>query len=172
MRLMSEIKREEKQVRFRRVTRARILDGPPFRLSAHAIFVMVSLSILLTSAISLLFSYFYQTSALLAAWTILPGAMLGLSLLVLERSLGLLKNYMVPRMEKFLTAFLLFFIHALVYMTLSSIILNYPIGRLMGRTEEFAGMAGDYSLFSVNFFIFLALLSWLRNVRSGPFRCF
>jgi hypothetical protein len=132
---------------------------------------MVSLSILLTSAISLLFSYFYQTSGLLAVWTMLPGALLGVGLLVLERSLGLLKDYMVSKMEKFLTAFLLFFIHALGYMTLSSIILNYPVGRLMEKTEEFSGMAGNYSLFSVNFFIVLALLSWLRNVRSGPNRC-
>jgi len=133
---------------------------------------MVTLTILLTSSITLLFSYFYKTSSLLVVWTLLPGAMLGLGLLVLERSLRLLKNYMLPKMDKFLTAFLLFFIHALGYMFLSSIVLNYPVGRLMERSGQFSGMAGNYSLFSVNFFIVLGLLSWLRNIRSGPNPCF
>ena len=171
-RFMEENNRKNNQVRFRRVSRARILDGHPFKPSWYAVLIMVMLSTLLTSSITLLFSYFYKTSILLAVWTLLPGAILGLSLLVLERSLGLLKNYMLPRMDKFMTAFLLFFTHALGYIAISSIVLNYPIGRLMERSGQFSGMAGNYSLFSVNFFIVLGLLSWWRNVRSGPSRCF
>jgi len=169
---MEEKNPKNNQVRFRRVSRARILDGHPFKPSGYAVFIMVTLTILLTSSITLLFSYFYKTSGLLAVWTLLPGAMLGLGLLVLERSLGALKNFMLPKMDKFLTAFILFFIHALGYMSLSSIVLNYPIGRLMERSGQFSGMAGNYSLFSVNFFIVLGLLSWLRNIRSGPNPCF
>ena len=58
------------------------------------------------------------------------------------------------------------------YLSENDPLLNYPIGKLMERTAGFTGVAGGYSLFSVNFFIVLGLLSWLRNVRSGPFRCF
>ena len=102
----------------------------------------------------------------------MPGALLGFVLLVLERLLGQLKNRMFLQMGKLLTAFLLFFTHIIGYLALSSIVVSYPIGYFMEKTMGMAGMAGEYSLFSVNFFIVLALLSWLRNVRSLPNRCF
>jgi len=67
---------------------------------------------------------------------------------------------------------LLFFVHIIGYLALSSIIVSYPLGYVMEKSWSMSGMAGEYSLFSVNFFIVLALLSWLRNVRSLPHRCF
>lgn len=160
------------RTRLHRVSKARILAGHPLKPGFHAILVMVVGSILITSAVSFLFSYFHQLSRLLIVWTLLPGALLGFVLLVLERTLGLLKERMLPAMGKMLTAFVLFFVHALGYLALSSIVLNYPLGQLMDRAKEFAGMAGEYSLFSVNFFIVLGVLSWLRNIRSGPNPCF
>ena len=114
----------------------------------------------------------HETEYFLVFWTLLPGALLGFVLLVLERLLGHLKKNMLPQMEKLLTAFLLFFIHTIGYLALSSIVVSYPIGYLMEKTEGMTGMAGEYSLFLVNFFIVLSLLSWLRNVRSGPNPCF
>ena len=158
--------------RFRRVSKARIFDGHPLKPGIQAVFIMTALYIVITSVISLLFSYLHQTEYFLILWTLLPGAFLGFILLVLERSLVQLKNYMFPQMGKLLTAFLLFFIHTIGYLALSSIVVSYPIGYLMAKTAGMTGMAGKYSLFSVNFFIVLALFSWLRNVRSGPNRCF
>ena len=104
-------------------------------------------------------------------WAIPPGGVLGLVLLVMERLLGRLKEYMFFGMGKLLTAFLLFFIHTIVYLALSSIIVSYPLGYVMEKFWGMSGMAGEYSLFSVNFFIVLAILSWLRNVRTPPCRC-
>lgn len=158
--------------RFRRVSKARIFDGHPFKLNVQAVFLMAGIYLVITSFITLLFSLLHHAEYLLIFWTLLPGAFLGFVLLVLERSLVQLKNYMLPRMGKLLTAFLLFFIHTIGYLALSSIVVNYPVGHLMAKTKGIAEMAGAYSLFSVNFFIVLALLSWLRNVRSSPNRCF
>lgn len=163
---------EKCRKRFRRVSRARILDGHPIKVGLHALLVMVAASILLTSLVALLFSYLHETNKYLVVLTLLPGAFLGYSLLILERMLSLLKNNLFPRMGRLLTAFLLFFSHFLGYLALSSILLSYPLGQLMDKTDEYAGLGGEFSLFSVNFFIALAFLSWLRNVRSGPSSCF
>jgi len=159
-------------MRFRRVSKARIFDGHPLKLSVHAVSAMVLTYVFITSVITLLFSFFHGTKFFLVFWSLVPGALLGFLLLVLERLLGQLKNYMFPQMGKLLTAFLLFFIHLIGYLALSSIVMNYPIGYLMEKTWGVTGMAGEYSLFSVNFFIVLALLSWLRNAKSGPNSCF
>ena len=163
---------ERDRGRFRRVSKARIFDGHPLKLSVHAVLVMVFTYVVITSAISLLFSYLHETEYLLIFWTLLPGALLGFVLLILERLLGQLKTHIFPQMGKLLTAFLLYFVHTIGYLALSSIVVNYPIGYLMEKTSSMTGMAGEYSLFSVNFFIVLALLSWLRNARSGPNSCF
>jgi hypothetical protein len=163
---------EKDRGRFRRVSKARIFDGHPLKLSIHVILMMVLTYVIITSVITLLFSYFHEAQYSLIWWTLLPGALLGVVLLVLERLLGQLKNRMFVQMGKLLTAFLLFFIHIIGYLALSSIVVSYPVGYFMEKTMGMAGMAGEYSLFSVNFFIVLALLSWLRNVRSLPNRCF
>jgi hypothetical protein len=163
---------ERDRGRFRRVSKARIFDGHPLKLSVHAVLVMVFTYVVITSVISLLFSYLHETEYLLIFWTLLPGAMLGFVLLILERLLGQLKTHIFSQMGKLLTAFLLYFVHTIGYLALSSIVVNYPIGYLMEKTREMTGMTSEYSLFSVNFFIVLALLSWLRNARSSPNRCF
>jgi hypothetical protein len=157
-----------KKVRFRRVSKARIYDGHPLKVGVYAVTVMVLAYLFITSAISLLFAYFHEEEISLVLWTLLPGALLGYLFLVLERVLGLLKEYMFLQMGKLLTAFLLFFVHIIGYLSLSSIIVSFPLRFLM---EKSWGMAGEYSLFSANFFIVLGLLSWLRNVRTPPFRC-
>ena len=163
---------EKDSRRFRRVSKSRIFDGHPLKLSIHVLLMMVLTYVIITSVITLLFSFFHQTEYTLIWWTLLPGALLGFVLLVLERLLGQLKNSMFFQMGKLLTAFLLFFTHIIGYLALSSIVLSYPIGYFMEETMGMTGMAGEYSLFSVNFFIVLGLLSWLRNARSLPNRCF
>ena len=159
---------KKKKVRFRRVSKARIYDGHPLKVGVYAVTVMVLAYLFITAAISLLFAYFHEEEISLVLWTLLPGALLGYLFLVLERVLGLLKEYMFLQMGKLLTAFLLFFVHIIGYLSLSSIIVSFPLRFLM---EKSWGMAGEYSLFSANFFIVLGLLSWLRNVRMPPFRC-
>ena len=158
--------------RFSRVSKARIFDGHPLQLNVQAVFLMAVIFLVITSVITLLFSFLHHAEYFLIFWTLLPGAFLGFVLLVLERSLAQLKNYMFPQMGKLLTAFLLFFIHTIGYLALTSIVVNYPTGYLMAKTKGMAEMAGNYSLFSVNFFIVLSLFSWLRNVRSSPNSCF
>ena len=163
---------EKDRGRFRRVSKARIFDGHPLKLSIHVLLVMVFTYAIITSVITLFFLYFHEAEYSLIWWTLLPGASLGVVLLVLERLLGQLKNRMFLQLGKLLTAFLLFFTHIIGYLALSSIMVSYPIGYFMEKTMGMTGMAGEYSQFSVNFFIVLALLSWLRNVRSLPNRCF
>jgi hypothetical protein len=90
----------------------------------------------------------------------------------MERGLARLKEYMFHPMGKLLTAFLLFFAHIIGYLALSSLLVSYPLGFVMEKVWELPGMAGRYSLFSVNIFIVLAILSWLRNMRALPCRCF
>jgi hypothetical protein len=82
-----------------------------------------------------------------------------------------LKENMFFHVGKLLTAFLLFFAHTIGYLALSSIIVSYPLGYVIDKFSNMSGMAGQYSLFSVNFFIILAILSWLRNMRTEPCRC-
>ena len=162
---------KKKRGRFRRISKARILDGHVLKVGVYALTVMVLAYMSVTAAISLLFSYFHEVDYSLALWTLLPGALLGYVFLVMERSLGLLKEYMFPRMGKLLTAFLLFFTHTIGYLALSSLIVSYPLGYVMEKFSGMAGMVASYSLFSVNFFIILAILSWLRNMRTPPCRC-
>jgi len=162
---------KKKRAEFRRVSKARIFDGHALKVSVYAITVMVPAYLFITAAISLFFSYFHEVDFSLVLWALLPGALLGYFLLVMERSLARLKEYMFPGMGKLLTAFLLFFVHTIGYLALSSMIVSYPLGYVMGRFWNMPGMAGKYSLFSVNFFIVLAVLSWLRNVRTEPCRC-
>lgn len=158
--------------KFRRVSKARIFDGHPLKVSVYAVFMMVVTYILITAMLSLLFSYLHETEYSLVFWALLPGALLGFTLLVMERSLAQLKNYMFPLMGRLLTAFLLFFVHTIGYLALSSIMVSYPLGYVMEKTLGMPEMGSEYSLFSVNFFIVLALLSWLRNMRTPPCRIF
>lgn len=160
---------QKKRARFRRVSKARVFDGNPLKVNVYAVTVMVVAYLFITAAISLFFSYFHDGDYSVVLWTLLPGALLGYILLVLERLFGLLKEYMFLQMGKLLTAFLLFFVHTIGYLSLSSIIVSYPLSYIM---ENSWGLAGEYSLFSANFFIVLGLLSWLRNVRTPPYCCF
>jgi len=163
--------RRRKGDRFRRISKARIFAGHPFNAGVYAVTVMVVAYVCITAVISLLFSYFQKVSLSLVLWTLLPGGLLGYFILVMERWLRQLKEYMFPGMGKLLTAFLLFFAHTIGYLALSSIVFSYPLGRVMETFWSTSGIAAEYSLFSVNFFIMLAILSWLRNVRTAPCRC-
>ncbi|KPJ98050.1 MAG: hypothetical protein AMJ60_09640 [Desulfobacterales bacterium SG8_35] len=162
---------KKKRAGFRRVSRARIFDGPALKAGLYAVTVMVSVYMFITAAISLLFSYFHEVDFSLVLWALLPGALLGYFLLVMERSFARLKEYMFPGMGRLLTAFLLFFVHTIGYLALSSVIVSYSIGYVMETFWNMPGMAAEYSLFSANFFLVLAILSWLRNVRTLPCRC-
>jgi hypothetical protein len=165
---------EEGQIKrqgLRRVSRARILDGHPLKTGAHAILVMVSVYVGITSGVSLFFAYSHEVPLALVLWTLLPAALLGYVLLVMERLLGGFKVYVFSHMGKLLTAFLLFFVHIIGYLALSSLIISYPLGYILEMLWDLPGMAGQYSLFSANFFIVLAVLSWLRNMRTPPCRC-
>jgi len=132
---------------------------------------MITAYIVLTAAITLLFTFLYEVDTSLVLWALMPGAVLGYLLLVMERLLSRLKELMFPSMGRVLTAFLLFFLHTIGYLSLSSLVVSYPLGIIMKRFLAVSGMAADYSLFSVNFFIVLAIFSWLRNVRTPPCRC-
>ena len=163
--------RGRKEDRFRRISKARIFAGHPLKVGVYAVTVMVVAYACITAVISLLFSYFQKVGLSLVLWTLLPGGLLGYFVLFMERWLRQLKEYMFPELGKLLTAFLLFFAHTIGYLALSSIVFSYPLGRVMETIWSRSGIAAEYSLFSVNFFIVLAILSWLRNVRTAPCRC-
>jgi hypothetical protein len=158
--------------RFHRVSRARIFDGNPLKINVYALSIMTVTFVIITGLVALLFSLVHKTDYSLIFWVLLPGGLLGFVMLVTERSLTKLKIYLLPRMGKLLTAFLMFFTHIICYLALSSIIVSYPLGYIMERILGLNGMGSQYSLFSGNFFILLALLSWLRNVRNSSYRCF
>jgi hypothetical protein len=168
--MYSEIS-DTRRGRFRRVSKARIFAGHPLKTGVYAVTVMVITYISITAIISLLFTYFHGGDYYLVLYALLPGGLLGYFFLIMERWLAQVKEYMFPRMGKLLTAFLLFFTHIIGYLALSSLIFSYPLGRIMERYWNIPGLAAEYSLYSVNFFIVLALLSWLRNVRTSPCRC-
>jgi hypothetical protein len=163
---------ENNRGRFRRISKAGIFDGSPLEVNVYGASVMVGASVSITVILTLFFSHMHKTEYSLVFWSLLPGALLGFVLLVTERSLTLLKIYMFPRLGRLLTAFLLFFTHIICYLALSSILVSYPLGHVMEKTWSMPGMGSQYSLFSGNFFIILALLSWLRNARTSPYRCF
>ena len=168
--MRSEIS-EKKRGRVRRISKARIFDGHVLKVSSYAVSAMALAYVIITAVIALLFSDFHGVDYRLVLWTLLPGALLGSVLLVMERMLVRLKEYLFPQMGKTLTAFLLFFTHSIGYLALSSIMVSYPLGYVMEKFWSLPGMAGQYSLFSVNFFIILAILSWLRNMRTFSCRC-
>jgi hypothetical protein len=163
--------RDRKRKRLRRVSKTGIFDGHPLKVSVYSVIVIVVSYSCITAAISLWFFYSHEINLFLVFWTLLPGALLGFFLLIMERWLVQLKEHMFPGMGKLLTAFLLFFAHIIGYLTLSSLVFSYPLGLVIEKYWSTPGMAGEYSLFSVNFFIVLAILSWLRNVRTDPCRC-
>jgi hypothetical protein len=156
---------------FRRISKARLFDGDPLKISAGGAALMGFICISITTCMSFIFSYIHESGYKLVLWTLLPGVLLGIALLVLERSLSRLKVWMYPGMGRLLTAFLLFFLHIIGYLAFSSLLITYPMGFVMEGVQELTGIAREYSLFSVNFFIVLAILSWYRNVRSEPSKC-
>ena len=87
---------EKKRGRFRRVSKARIFDGHPLKTNIHAVTVMVLSYLVITAVLSLVFFYLHKVEFSLVLWAFLPGAVLGYVLLILERSLGQLKNYVFP----------------------------------------------------------------------------
>jgi hypothetical protein len=168
---MIEGKNTRKKKTFHRVSRARLFDGDPLKIGAGGGALMALLYMGITAVLSLLFSYIHDSNGQLVLWSLLPGALLGITLLVLERSLSSLKTFMHPGMGSLLTAFLLFFLHIIGYIALSSLLLTYPLGFVMQDFWEMQGLASKYSLFTVNFFMVLAIMSWFRNVRSTPCKC-
>jgi len=89
---------DRKRSRFRRVSKARILDGHAFKVSVYAVTFMAVTYLFITAAISYLFAYFHGVDYFLILWTLLPGILLGCALLGMERLLGRLKEYMFPGM--------------------------------------------------------------------------
>ena len=164
-------KSKVKEKTFHRISRARLFDGDPLKIGAGDGARMAFLYMGITACLSLFFSYSHASGGQLVLWSLLPGAVLGISLLVLERSLSCLKTFMYPGMGSLLTAFLLFFLHIIGYLALSSMVVTYPLGFIMQDFWKMNGLAGKYSLFAVNFFIVLAIVSWFRNVRSTPCKC-
>lgn len=160
-----------KEKTFHRISRARLFDGDTLKIGAVDGARMAFLYMCITACLSLFFSYIHGSGGQLVLWSLLPGAVLGITLLVLERSLSRLKTFLHPGMGSLLTAFLLFFLHIIGYLALSSLVVTYPVGFIMQDFRGMNSLAGKYSLFAVNFFIVLGMVSWFRNVRSEPCKC-
>jgi len=164
-------KNKLKEKTFHRISRARLFDRDTMKIGAVDGARMAFLYMCITACLSLFFSHIHGSGGQLVLWSLLPGAVLGITLLVLERSLSRLKTFLHPGMGSLLTAFLLFFLHIIGYLALSSLVVTYPVGFIMQDFRGMNSLAGKYSLFAVNFFIVLGMVSWFRNVRSTPCKC-
>lgn len=134
--------------------------------------VFVAACVGAVAVLTAFFSYFHGLGPLLVMLSLFPGLLLGMALLGVERLLVLVKGMLFVRLERLLTCFLLFFIHLLGYMLLSSLLVSYPLGWLLGRIwgQETTSLAVEYGLFSANVFMLAAIASWLHNVRSLFYR--
>lgn len=114
------------------------------------------------------FSFSHGLGSLLVVLSLPPGFLLGMVLLGLERLLVPVKGWLLIRLGKLPACFLLFFIHLLGYMLLSSLLLSYPLGLLLALFggAEADTLAVGYGLYCANVFMLAAFVSWLHNVRS------
>lgn len=94
------------------------------------------------------------------------GALLGAALLLLENALGYLKSRLLTVMGRQLTEFCLFFAYLLGYLFCATLLVSFPLGLFMERYWQMAATARDYELFIDNLILILAVIGWLRNLRS------
>ena len=116
------------------------------------------------------FVFFHQLSWWLVLWAALPGAFLAGALVVLEAGLTLLKDRLEQEWGMLLAGFVLFFLHVIGYLVLSSLLLSSPMGWFFQHFHPKETPGHAYGLFSANIFLFLGVASWLRKLarrRSG-----
>ncbi|MFU8818969.1 MAG: hypothetical protein ACNA74_04500 [Desulfurivibrio sp.] len=101
--------------------------------------------------------------ALLVSLAALPlGGFFGLALLVYNRRLAPFAHYLRRVVPGSAAAFLLLFSHIIGYVLLFSGLVSYPLGVIAGQGAAAPAMALDFRLYSINFVLTLALLSWLE----------
>ncbi|MCF6291163.1 MAG: hypothetical protein L3J03_09260 [Desulfobacterales bacterium] len=114
------------------------------------------------------FFVFYQhLSWWLVAGAVLPGAVLAGALVALEAGLTRLKGRLERQWGMLLAGFVLFFLHLIGYLVLSSLLLASPMGWFFQHLDPRGTAAHAYGLFSANIFLFLGLASWLRKLSRG-----
>lgn len=110
------------------------------------------------------FSRVHQVNLLLVLFALPSGLLFGVAIIGLEYLLASVRVWIFCRVDRILASFLLFFSHVIGYIVLSSLLISYPLGRVMVGMWGVAGPAGEYGLFTANIILILAIISWVRNL--------
>jgi len=98
------------------------------------------------------------------------GALLGLLLDFFGRAVSLARARLLRQMRPLQTGFLLFFVYLIGYTLIFSLVVSLPLEWWLRVGFGSPGLAQLYVLFSANFIIALAVLSWIFAAVGG-YRC-
>jgi hypothetical protein len=93
------------------------------------------------------------------------GGLFGLAVTLGDRVLLPATAYLRRAGPAFVAPFLLFFAYIIGYTLIFSGLVAHPLGLVIARTAADPALAQEYRLFSMNFALLLALLSWLAAQR-------
>lgn len=140
------------------------LDGPgSLSLNLAGVALVYALLTFLLALYFVLYRRLPPGPALLISLAALPlGGFFGLALLVYNRRLAPFARYLHRTIPGSAAAFLLLFSHIIGYVLLFSGLVSYPLGLIAGQGVAEPTMALEFRLYSINFVLTLALLSWLE----------
>ncbi len=110
------------------------------------------------------FAFSRHLPLIMALWSIPLGVFFGLAIGGCERLLALLWDYPGRRVRGIPAAFIFFFAYVIGYVLLFSLLVGYPLGRLLAVYGTSELLKIDYALFSTHFVLALAGISWLLNI--------
>lgn len=100
----------------------------------------------------------------LALWAAPLGFFFGLAVGGCERLLALVRDNPRRPLRGIPAAFLFFFVYVIAYVLLFSLLVGCPLGWLLAGYGASEALETDYALFSTNFVLALAGISWLANL--------
>ncbi len=115
----------------------------------------------LSMALSLYFAQTRGVSYRLVPCAILPGFCLSLALAGFERLLLAARRRLEVKMNGVQAGFLLFFAHLIGNILFSSLLLSMPLCWVMEHLFGQPSLCKEFALFSVNYSLVLALVSWV-----------
>lgn len=110
------------------------------------------------------FAFSRQLPLIMALWAIPLGLFFGLVVGGCERLLALVRDCPGRGVRGIPAAFLFFFAYVIAYVLLFSLLVGYPLGRLLAAYDTSEVLKIDYALFSTHFVLALAGVSWLLNL--------
>ncbi|MFZ5763658.1 MAG: hypothetical protein ACOY8P_12110 [Thermodesulfobacteriota bacterium] len=102
-----------------------------------------------------------QLSYRYLAWATPLGMLFGLTIVGFDHLALSLRTFLSSRCNRAICGFVLFFAYVLGYLVLFSLIVTYPVGRLIEQGTELESLAMEYGLHTTNVILFFAVLGWL-----------